>query len=97
MSPRFEHGDYVLSWRGLRPRYQCGNIVVLKHPQLGIIIKRILNTRINTNTHCQEILLTGENPASSSPADMGWQPTQRVLGKVFWHIAQPSKNLDKTP
>lgn len=90
MSPHFNHNDYVVSfrWRGMR--FCVGDVVVLNHPRLFTIIKRI--DEIND---AGDLRLRGDNSASTSSDQIGWQPRHRVLGKVIWHIApnQTAKQL----
>ncbi len=93
MSPRYAHGDYVLTFRGVRPRYRPNDIVVVDHPDLGIIVKRVLDTRHRSNCQHLELKLTGENPASSSPEHIGWQGSERVLGRVIWHVKKPRRRI----
>lgn len=88
MSPTFNDGDFVVSRRNFIRRYQAGDVVVVRHPTLGVIIKRI--AAISTD---YEFWLEGENPHSINSAAMGWLASSCILGKVRWHIpsaVQPS-------
>ena len=80
MSPGLCHGDYVLThklWRKL----SVGDVVVVQHPELGVIVKRILKVQDD------EILLTGDNVhASASPERMGQVNYKHVLGRVCAEI-----------
>jgi len=82
MSPAFAHNDYVVSFGCRLTRYCVGDVVVVKHPSLGVIIKRIIETDGQ-----QRVLLAGDNPASTDSLTIGWQPHQQLIGKVYWHIA----------
>lgn len=83
MSPQFRHDDYVVSLRWPRRYLRPGRVVVIRHPALGTIIKRIAEIRADG---C--IALSGDNPASTSREAMGWVTPDRVIGQVIWHIAQ---------
>lgn len=81
MRPGFNHGDYVVTYRGRSNRYQVGDVVVVRHPRLGVLLKRI------EATTQQHIWLQGDNPESLSAAQLGWVAYAHILGKVIWHIA----------
>ncbi len=87
MSPSYQDSDYVISRRNLWHRYQVGDVVVVRHPTLGTLIKRIAAVSCD-----YEFWLQGDNPQSTSSAAMGWLAPSCILGKVRWHIKarQPS-------
>ncbi|KZZ43428.1 hypothetical protein A3759_10130 [Thalassolituus sp. HI0120] len=91
MSPSYNDGDFVISRRNFLRRYQLDDVVVVRHPTLGVIIKRI--AAISTD---YEFWLQGDNLASTNSAAMGWLPAGCILGKVFWHVpseVQPSAKV----
>ena len=84
MLPSFTHGDFVLCFSWFNSQFKIGDVVIVRHPTLNTIIKRIADTRSNG-----DILLAGDNPQESSSSEaMGWQPQSHIAGKVIWHIAQ---------
>ena len=86
MSPSYLDGDFVISRRNFMRRYQIDDVVVVKHPVLGVIIKRI--AAISTD---YEFWLQGDNPMSTNSAAMGWLSQNCILGKVRWHIKAPNQ------
>lgn len=84
MLPSLFDKDYVITFRHKKTRYKLGDIVVVRHPELGIIIKRIVQLKEAS------VLLAGDNPASTSSERMGWQPCNKIIGKVVAHF--PKRN-----
>ncbi len=82
MSPTFHHNDYVISFSWYTTCYNTGDVVIVNHPDLGILIKRIAQI-----DHQNRVLLTGDNPASIDSFTLGWQSSKALVGKVCWHIA----------
>lgn len=90
MSPVYQAGDYVIS---LAPRVlsidiielHVGNIVVVHHPGLGVIVKRIAQMQYG------QIKLEGANSYSASSSSMGWVDDDCVIGRVVWHIPAERK------
>lgn len=83
MSPNFLHDDYVLSFHWRFSRYRVGDVVVVRHPSLGTLIKRI--ARFDERGY---LLLSGDNPASTDSETMGWQAPEALLGRVCWRVAR---------
>lgn len=80
MSPVLNEGDYVIAsswWLKLK----LGSLVVVRHPQYKIIVKRILELR-----HDGAFLLSGENAASVDSQQMGWLTKNDLLGIVLFSI-----------
>ncbi|TXR54583.1 hypothetical protein FME95_08620 [Reinekea thalattae] len=82
MYPVFQPDDYVVICRRLFTPYQTGDIVVVQHPSLGLIIKRIVSIDPQ-----QQISLAGENPASTSSQAIGLINKKQLVGRVIWRIA----------
>ena len=85
MSPSFLPGDYVLSlklpFQWLRP----DQVILVKHPELGLMIKRILTVNNQDPSHLQ---LIGDNLAlSTSTQAIGQVKPSQVLGKVICRIS----------
>ncbi|MBN3561392.1 S24/S26 family peptidase [Aliamphritea spongicola] len=86
MLPAFADGDYVLCIKPLPfMPLKKGDVVVIQHPRLGCIIKRVANLSAS-----HDMWLSGDSPHSTSSEVMGWQPRQTLIGRVAWHIARPS-------
>lgn len=66
MSPTLSAGDLLILQRR---RAKIGEIVVIKHPRYGTIVKRISRSG----------LLTGDSPNSTSDQDLGlYDPATRI-------------------
>lgn len=80
MSPNLHNGDYVITqrwWYSLKE----GDIVVVQHPDLGVVIKRILRRVPNG------LFLQGDNLIRSTTTErMGLVSDGDVLGRVAWRI-----------
>jgi len=82
MVPALKSGDFVLSFARVFSPYKANDIVVVRHPKLGNIIKRI--QKIDSN---KRVRLIGDNALSTSSDEIGWQEPDTVLGRVVWRIA----------
>lgn len=69
MQPALNDGDIVILRRRRWPP-EVGTIIVAEHARLGRIIKRI----------DQDGRLRGDNPSSSSPAELGHVSESKVIG-----------------
>lgn len=86
MSPSLLTGDYVVTWRMQASRLLEGQVVVVDHPTLGRIVKRIHALLAN-----QQVLLIGDNRRQSTETEViGHVDAHRVLGKMVWRIAMPT-------
>jgi len=87
LSPSFLSGDYVLVrtyWKD-HSGYLKGEIVVARHPALGLIIKRVRQDHADT----KKLELEGIHPDSISSEKIGLVPYQDVVGKLLFHIKRP--------
>lgn len=89
MSPHFVHGDYVFCIRHRWQRFNVGDVVVVNHPELSIIIKRIARLREADAS----FLLSGDNPQSTSSEVMGWLPKSAFLGRVCYTVRRPDPSI----
>jgi nickel-type superoxide dismutase maturation protease len=81
MLPVFKPNDFVFSLSRYKSRYQVNDVVIVQHPSLGKIIKRIKNMEKN------HVLLVGDNlQQSTSTKSMGRLPLELIKGRVIWHI-----------
>lgn len=83
MSPYVHDGDYVVShtlWRNLHE----GDVVVVQHPELGVVVKRVLRSIRGG------VFLQGDNATvSTSTERMGLISYNEVLGRVCYRIRHP--------
>lgn len=83
MRPGYCSGDYVLAFRRAASEFKVGDVVVLAHPALGRIIKRI--KRVETNAM---LAIEGDNHARSTDSEvLGRVSVRQVIGKVIWRIS----------
>jgi len=87
MSPKIPQDSYVLVMPWLKIlALKRGNIIKVKHPQYGEIIKSVVAI---DNDGC--IWLQGLDPSSVTMAQMGPISASQVLGKVIKIIAPNSR------
>ena len=85
MYPTLSDGDYVLLIYPRLNALKSGDIVVLDHPELGLIIKRIGDIKD------RHFAMYGDNHhASTSREQLGYQSLNTIVGKVIWHSSQPA-------
>jgi len=83
MSPAVLDGAYLLIKQRLQ--YIDGDIVYVKHPNYGNIVKRIVNGSLLTGFY-----IAGDNVASVSTEQMGIIKQSNIVGKVQCVINPPS-------
>ena len=83
MLPQFGDSDYVIAINWPYLNLQPGHVVLVSHPSLGLIIKRIFAI------HSQYYKLVGDHPSSISPDQMGLVERSKVLGLIVFHISNP--------
>jgi hypothetical protein len=82
MCPAMDHNDYVVCalWPGYRAK--VGSVVVVAHPRLNTIVKRV---------QCVDSLgrlqLSGDHVSSTSSGSMGWVDKEHVIGRVIFCIS----------
>lgn len=85
MLPGLRCGDYVLVFCYPK-KLTVGDVVVVQHPQLGIIIKRVKHFLPNGH-----FFIVGDNTLASTPSEiMGEISRDQILGKVFFRIKLPN-------
>ena len=82
MSPALPEGSFVLFRRA--SRYRIGDVVLVRHPEFGTIVKRIAAFEPGF------LWLKGDHPSSVSREAMGCLPLKAVLGKQVWSVCPPS-------
>jgi len=82
MLPVFKHDDFVVSFSCCNSHYKTNDVVIVQHPTLGKIVKRILSVEQKS------VMLVGDNlPQSTSTQAMGSQPLSHIQGRIIWHIS----------
>ena len=81
MSPALRHGDYLVG-RRRRERIDVGAIVLVRHCQLGRIVKRVKAIESDGG-----LRVAGDNPASTSEDSIGPVANEEVTAVVRWRIA----------
>lgn len=87
MAPTLSDGDYVvaLSDDVCAQPPAVGSVVVISHPDLGVLVKRVLAVTEDS------ISIGGDNPMSVAADSIGSVKTSQVLGRALLRI--PKKGL----
>lgn len=83
MSPTYNHNDYLVSICWVFMQVQKGNVVVISHPTLNNIVKRVLSI-----DKLGRMRLSGDNLLSVDSAGMGWVDKKHLIGKVILRFAR---------
>lgn len=95
MSPTLGDGDFVLVFSPRLWRPRDGSVVVVAHPALGLLVKRIAEGAR------QGVLLQGDNRLSAGTAQLGPVPRDAIAGHVLLrvtrhgHIARVKRHVPK--
>lgn len=87
MVPVLRDGDFVLISRVFRAP-KIGRLVVVDHPEYGVVVKRVLSLRTD-DAGAVMLTLVGENNAGVSTREMGEVPASGVRGVVWWKVRKP--------
>lgn len=79
MRPQFAPGDFVLGLRWPGMQLRVGQVVLARHPSLGLLIKRV------AHISDEGTRLSGDNTQSTSSVELGVVPAARLL-RVCWHF-----------
>ncbi|MGD1933185.1 MAG: S24/S26 family peptidase [Candidatus Phaeomarinobacter sp.] len=79
MEPGLCHGDYVVSRMATA---SPGDVVLIDHPSLGRIVKRVLSRDENG-----ALIVFGDSPLSTSSEVIGPIRPDDIEGVVCWRIA----------
>ncbi|RPI34865.1 MAG: hypothetical protein EHM70_01520 [Chloroflexota bacterium] len=84
LEPLYCEGDYVLVSRlyALFGAIRPGDVVVLRHPAYGLMIKLVEQVTVERD----EIFVIGLNDWSVDSREFGGIARKDVLGKVIWGI-----------
>lgn len=83
MAPTLSDGDFILALSDdvcARPP-AIGSVVVLRHAELGVLVKRVLKTE-----EFGKIAVGGDNPMSSSSESLGTFASDQIIGRAFLRI-----------
>jgi len=92
LSPSFYPGDFVIILRRslFSQAFQPGDYIVFDHSEYGLLIKKI-SEHNRTKDH---YVVHGTHHLSINSDQLGPISSSVVLGKVLWHIKNPSKRPD---
>ncbi|MEM8981387.1 MAG: S24/S26 family peptidase [Pseudomonadota bacterium] len=78
MQPSFNDGDVCLAVPLPRRFLGSGTVVLLDHPALGLLIKRV-------DTHgANGVTVRGDNPRHDVGVQLGTLPWPQIVGRVVW-------------
>lgn len=81
MLPALTENTYVICWRTPFTNFKPGQLIVIQHITLGIIIKRTISI-----DKAGFLSVAGDNPASTSTKAIGSINPETVLGRVIYSI-----------
>ena len=84
LEPEYQSGDFVLASK--IPFFfhspKTGDVIIFKHPDLGLLIKHIKTFDPETN----QLIVLGTHPYSVDSRQLGSISLHQIIGKVLWHI-----------
>ena len=84
MLPTFKDNDFVLTCEWLVQPYSPGDVVVIDHPHMGTIIKRIVR-----KARSGLYLVAGDNRLESTSTYVtGFVHAEQILGRVLFNLTQ---------
>ena len=86
MLPEFKESDYVIALGWFRSTFNPGDVVLVLHSSLGLIIKRVLIARSNLYK------LAGDHPSSVPSEVIGWVERRQIVGRVVCRISNSLRN-----
>lgn len=90
MSPTLVDGDFVVVLgRRVTRRCRIGDVVVVDHPSLGRIVKRIAARDARGR-----IALAGDGPLSTTREAIGWLSERAVVGRVCLRVSKRRRARD---
>jgi hypothetical protein len=81
MWPWAAPGDYLLLVRCRARHIRRGTVVVFRHRDLGILVKRIAGVAAD-----QQVVVKGDAAASSSPQAIGAIAREQIIGRVWLRV-----------
>jgi hypothetical protein len=95
MSPTLEDGDFVVALGGpFVGRYRVGDVVLVAHASLGLIIKRIAHVDASDGVD-GHLELEGDGPLSCSRQSLGRVPRRAILGRAVLRVAPGSPGTSR--
>lgn len=80
MAPTFSDGDFVIALSDdvcARPP-ALGSVVIIRHPGLGLLVKRVLEV-----DNEGRVKVGGDNPMSVSSRELGRFESSQIFGRVL--------------
>lgn len=90
--PLIQEGDFVLVFKipfllSKFFKYKKGDIIVLKHPYYGVLIKKI----DWLSADAKQYFVVGSHPESTDSRQFGLIEHSWISGKVILHIQKPGR------
>ena len=82
MKPIFRDGDFAIVCKYRRPKIT--DVVLVRHPEHGLIIKRLIHQDQFDNA----VYLAGDNTLTISSHHMGKVPSEAIIGVVYICISK---------
>ncbi|HTV22541.1 MAG TPA: S24/S26 family peptidase [Polyangiaceae bacterium] len=94
MSPTLENGDFVVALGApLARQHRAGDVVIVDHARLGLIVKRIAELDPSGNW----VQLEGDSAASTTREALGRVPCHHVKGRAILRIAPAPRGTSRLP
>jgi nickel-type superoxide dismutase maturation protease len=89
LAPEYQEGDFVLIAKipFLLNRLKEDDVIAFRHPDYGVMIKRIAGL----NPGQDQIFVLGTHEHSIDSRHFGTIQRSDLVGKVIWHLRQPSE------
>lgn len=86
MIPLLAEGDLVLAatWPGWAPGLKPGDLVVLRHPVYGTLVKQV-----DRLLEGGRLTVRGTRPVSLDSQEFGPVRPAELAGKVIWRVRKP--------
>jgi hypothetical protein len=89
MAPTLEDGDFVVALSAcLAGRPRCGDIVLARHPELGLVVKRVRSV-----DPTGAVSLAGDSPWSRASELLGTIAAGALQGRAVLRVARPPRGL----
>lgn len=84
LAPEFQEGDFVVILKIPLFRFKPspGDIVVFRHPEYGVMIKKVESLAQNG----ESLFVVGTHPDSIDSRRFGVVSRRDLIGKVIWHV-----------
>lgn len=89
MLPIYQPGDYVLVVKMLFRLPAIGDILVIKHPKFGTLIKQVKIIKASG------LIMQSINQIGISQDDIGLVRSDQIIGRVLYKFSSKSKKIIK--